>query len=278
MFAVVLLLWIAFGFKLAFRKGQRGARVDWIGNNIAINRDWVHVTITDEFMREFRAATHEISQVNVVSEKQLRSYTGAASHVANLVWALRPFLDEFWAAISSLGDKSRSNAPPNCIWRKQIDTGLSWIQAFLKQEQGTLTRSFSLNAFLYLGDAVEFTFDASPWGLGGFVSVNGAPKFWFADLISEFDVLRFGYGTGDHAGQQTWEALAALCGLRAWASLWKNGRSRLHVKRRQRRSFDVDVAFKILWCWLQIDCKGTRVGLRGCNVRAFACFTHTRRA
>ena len=96
---------------------------------------------------------------------------------------------------------------------------MSWIQAFLGQEQGALTRSFSLNGFLDRRDIVEFTFDASPRGLGGFDCVNGAPQFWFAVWISEFDVLRFGYGIGDHARQQTWEALAALCGLRAWTSL-----------------------------------------------------------
>ena len=64
----------------------------------------MHVSIKDEFMREFEAVAEEMSNTNVVSEKHLRSFTGAVNHIANLVWALRPFLDELWAAISTIND------------------------------------------------------------------------------------------------------------------------------------------------------------------------------
>ena len=77
---------------------------------------------------------------------------------------------------------------------------------------------------------VSFTFDASPFGLGGFVSVNGSITEYFADVLSPFDTSFFNASIGDAAGQQTWEALALLVGLRAWSHLWKDHRCALMVE------------------------------------------------
>ena len=71
---------------------------------------------------------------------------------------------------------------------------------------------------------VSFVFDASPFGLGGFVSVNGVITVYFAVVLSPFDTSFFDAAMGDAAigdaaGQQTWEALALLVGVWAWSHL-----------------------------------------------------------
>ena len=72
--------------------------------------------------------------------------------------------------------------------------------------------------------------DASPWGLGGVLYVNGVCVAWFSSALTAEDERRFGYKLGDHRGQQTWEALAALVALRAWAPWLSTVRYQLEVK------------------------------------------------
>ena len=33
---------------------------------------------------------------------------------------------------------------------------------------------------------IEFYLDASPWGIGGFMTIGGQPKAWFADGYSRY--------------------------------------------------------------------------------------------
>ena len=54
----------------------------------------------------------------------LRSFTGKANHIASLVWAWTPFLDEQWAAAEA---RSRSNAGRELVWVKQIAGPLKWL-------------------------------------------------------------------------------------------------------------------------------------------------------
>ena len=53
---------------------------------------------------------------------------------------------------------------------------------------------------------------------------------WFATQITAYEVKLFGHAIGDPAGQQTWEALALLIGLRLYKQWWQSSRSVLEVR------------------------------------------------
>ena len=72
--------------------------------------------------------------------------------------------------------------------------------------------------------------DASPWGLGAILRINGGFVEYFSDDICAEDVLRFGHGIGDSKGQQTWECLVTLVALRLWMPAYRNVRIRLRVR------------------------------------------------
>ena len=80
-----------------------------------------------------------------------------------------------------------------------------------------LERYFSVTAFNRSGTVVEFGTDASPWGLGGYLIVDGTLTKYFSSPIDSFDAQRFKYATGDAAGQQLWEALAILVAVDIWS-------------------------------------------------------------
>ena len=80
------------------------------------------------------------------------------------------------------------------------------------------------------GMFVELTLDASPWGLGGILQENGQIVSWFASDLTDFDFQFFKFQRGEAAGQQCWEALAALVALRVWKTRWRDQRLRLTVR------------------------------------------------
>ena len=71
--------------------------------------------------------------------------------------------------------------------------------------------------------------DACPWGRGGAYTVDMWIVGWLATQITAYEVKLFDHAIGDPAGQQTWEALAILIGLRLYKQWWQSSRSVLEV-------------------------------------------------
>ena len=92
----------------------------------------------------------------------LQSFTGRTNHVANLLYAWRPFISELWGAITE-----RKQSGDARVWVRQIKPTLEWLSTFLRQQRGALVRSWLFSAWLYPQTAVTMILDASPWGLGG---------------------------------------------------------------------------------------------------------------
>ena len=134
--SVLILVWRVLGFKLAFKKGQLGNAVCWVGYDIATDADahTIRVSIKKEFMEELTAMTQDFLKRNVVGRRDLKSYTGKVSHVANMIWVIKPFMEQLWAACESSGGSKQG-----CVWRRQIDDALSWIKAFLDNQHGPHT-------------------------------------------------------------------------------------------------------------------------------------------
>ena len=119
----------------------------------------------------------------------------------------------------------KSNAPRGCLWTSQILEPLVWIKAFLEQTAGSLHRTFLVSSHYNRGDKIVVYVDASPWGIGGWILVNGRPLGYFADGINDMDraVLSLSDEPGSES-QQALEALAMLVALRLWLPQWKQQR------------------------------------------------------
>ena len=92
-----------------------------------------------------------------------------------------------------------------------------------------MERYFSLEAFERKGIVVEIGTDASPWGLGGWISVGGRIVEYFSCPITALDVARYGHAIGCNKGQQLWECLAILIAVRLWAHIWSRERIVLRI-------------------------------------------------
>ena len=143
--------------------------------------------VVRRLLRESKATVFNLDKMGYASDltsiKEVRQIAGEAVSIASLLYVWRPFLSAFWAAIPV----RESQAPVGCIWTRQTASTLHWLRAFLRREWGVVERHFTLDAFYNRHLALEVTTDASPWGIGGWVSLNGQCLAWFADRVTATD-------------------------------------------------------------------------------------------
>jgi hypothetical protein len=94
------------------------------------------------------------------------------------------------------------------------------MNSLLCTSAGKISRSYDLAPYLGLGKQVTMDLDASPWGIGGYLTEDGTIVSWFSSSLSAAELAALGIALGDCAAQQTVEALAALVALRSWSQRW----------------------------------------------------------
>ena len=113
---------------------------------------------------------------NVIPKKKLRTYVGKLESIASLLYTLRPFVSPIWASLYA----DCGQAPRNCVWTSMIEHSLTWLAAFfLESGTGPLQRIFRVDAHFNRGRRVRITTDASPYGIGGWISIDGVLIAYF---------------------------------------------------------------------------------------------------
>ena len=72
--------------------------------------------------------------------------------------------------------------------------------------------------------------DASPWGLGGYLTEDGIITTYFATPLTDEELRILHIRRGESSAQQVVEALAVLVALRAWSARWSGQRAIIHVQ------------------------------------------------
>ena len=93
-----------------------------------------------------------------------------------------------------------------------------------------LRRQFSLAEFMGVGPQLEMGTDTSPWGLGGWMAIDGTITRYFSCPVSEDDLTIFSIERGSCEGQQTLEGLAILVALRLWSDVDSSRKFVLQVR------------------------------------------------
>ena len=95
--ARAVLSWAALAVRLAFKKGQYGAYVDWIGTQFAIRPLAVEAMILEARLKELKQLIIAMRGKNFVSLKALRTFTGKAQSMASRLFTWRPFVHMLYA-------------------------------------------------------------------------------------------------------------------------------------------------------------------------------------
>ena len=202
--AIILVLWSALGFSLSLRKAKRSSAVVWTSARFSVletEDDFVLVAQTKpELIEDARSLTAALLQSNVVPCKQLRTLAAKVSHIGSLIFVLRPFAAELWAALHGTG---LSWAPRGCVWLSQIRHTLTWLMAFFMQsETNVMTRHFSALAMFNRSGTIEIVMDASPWGIGAILFIDGPAREFLCSPITASDECILGITIGTCECQQ----------------------------------------------------------------------------
>ena len=182
--AIMILVWEAVGFGLSYHKGQMEDSVTWIGATLTADAGGVRAQIKQSIIDDICGDLKRMAAQNVVSKKELHSLIGKLGHCASLLIIMRPFLEPMWAALYSTGS---SNAPLDTLRTKQISSPLQWFQAFFTTRALPIERYFRLDAYLRQGTVVEIGTDDSPFGMGGWLTIDGILTNYFATDITKAD-------------------------------------------------------------------------------------------
>jgi hypothetical protein len=231
LFAITLGMWSALGLPIAFNKGVIGSSVTWTSAVFAPTHDQVTVSVKATLVAETMTMLAQFVSGNYILKKRLRQGIGKAMHIASLVPMVRPFISELYAALcSSQPEGTQHRLGADVVWTKQIRSALHWLIHLLSEAEFSLSRTYQLNTWLGQGDRIEMCFDASPWGLGGFLTKNGKIRSFFRCGLSDAELELLSIKRAESAAQQTVEALAVLVGLRAWKSQWLHKQVVLKVR------------------------------------------------
>ena len=129
--SILVVAWAVLGISLALPNGQFGTLVNWIGATFESKADCVVGTIQKQGMDELQQMAAEIRRENVCTKKRLRTFTGKAQSSASLIYTWRPFVHMFYGALYA----ESGDAPPGCIWARQIRVPLAWIGAFVNESK-----------------------------------------------------------------------------------------------------------------------------------------------
>ena len=191
-----------------------------------IEEGGIRARVKQSIIEDILIDLEKFKSQNVITKKDLCSLLGKLSHVSGLLVVMRPFMQPMWAAWGAPSPKDK----PGCIWARQIEQEVTWFRAFFEGKGTSVERFFSLDAYNRAGTVVEIGTDASPWGMGGWLSVDGRIKEYFASPITSEDVSMYGLDTGTPAGQQVWECLAVLVALDIRRNQWADARVNLQVR------------------------------------------------
>ena len=167
--------------KLAYHKGQYGRSVDWIGTFLKFGSSGILATIKQEKRSELQKLIASTLRKNVVSSKVLQSLARKLSDVARFLITWSPFLCDLLAALAG---GTPPGAPHGCIWTKQIRQTLLWFQAFLNFYPHAIRMPFPFDAYSKSASRIVVTTDASPFGFGGVLQINGEDLLWVGGLAS----------------------------------------------------------------------------------------------
>ena len=124
---LMVLIWAALGFKLAFSKGQHGTQVTWIGGTLWIERHGVRAFVKQSIVEDIQEMLLQFKAASLVTKKELHFLIDKLNHAAGLLIVMRHFLDPLWAAWSA---KSPDRHPGH-VWVRQTQIEFDWFHSLL---------------------------------------------------------------------------------------------------------------------------------------------------
>ena len=234
---VVLAWWLSLGFRLAWRKGtyqftetplhhQPQLVHDWVGIRYCTRGSVSVMSLTPEFLNSTRLALRPFlrrhGQAKIAS---VRSAVGKCSRISQVVPTAKPFSSSMWAALTGAlqaQEAGREEAALGYVPVSRFFVAAAWFDALIEGDlpygRWPLEREVSRQP-VHLARApadAHVEFDASPWGGGGLLRLQGHIVQHFTVRWDDEVLGILGARAGDSRWQTVYEYVTLLVALLLW--------------------------------------------------------------
>ena len=245
---ILLLFWAVLGFRFNWPKAHRGQTVPWIGAQLSIeNRSGIRgvlATLGPKKMAEMMDTIDSLRKAKgLVCSKRVRTLAGQLSWASGLFPWIRAFNSLLWGALQAhLSEESSAKwsarkRPTQLFFVVRIAQALDWIAALLAGTiRGPAGTFMPVQRWITpeqhsTQNSVAIRTDASPFGFGAILFVQGAPAQWIAGEWTEDDAHILCAKIGEAAWQAEWEFLTLLRAVDTWIG---------HLRSRSTALFQMD--------------------------------------
>ena len=220
---------------------QRG-QMDRFGVRTRFSKSYGHCPNPSQNCRCVQARCARTVGRTDVAFEETPPARGKGGWIMNLLPKARWTIQRFWEShrrgrtATQLLEKqanarkhTRGGARNYLTARRQVEVSSRWIVAFWGDQGLSFSRVFGETR---PPAEFELVFDASPWGLGGILTTASSSEAlqFFHEPLTPDDCTRFNVDLGDAKGQQHWEALSVLVGIKLWGPLMAKSQAIVKVK------------------------------------------------
>lgn len=200
----------------------------------------IGVSLAPTFFEDLASDIDRVLAQPLVSLGAVRRLAGRTAWAVGLVPAMRSFTDALWSVSAELAERARrgdqrgkflGGGREPAAGTSRIRLALLWVRAFLRRKVGDQKLGRTVDARVWAnGPNARITSDASPWGLGAVLEVDGQVETYLWDDVTAEDVQVLGVVPGSCRSQATLEVLALAVAMRAWLPRWAGARATVTVR------------------------------------------------
>ena len=229
-------LWlVVLGLPISSSKVSKGKLVEWCGSEFRVVCAFiVQAVLAESSVPELAAEVEEAQALPFIKRCTLRRIAGRAAWAMGLEPTIRSFTDSLWAISAELADDKQSTKKfkggEPAVETARVAVALMWLRAFLGKlvGAGELGRTLDIRD-RYVVANIRITRNASPWGLGAVLEVQGCITDYLYDEVSQFDAQTLGVQVGSSRSQAVLETLAIAVAVRTWLPTWATSRAAVVV-------------------------------------------------
>ena len=189
---LLVLWWLCLGIPLSWSKGFFGDASrphDWIGVTFVSRAPGTAtVTLPESFVAALLVLVRSFSRSSSRTASLADAYAlcGRAGRVAQVVPEARPFISALYAALAASLRSHHSGlreAPPRRVAVRRFRSAAVWLEALLTNIPFRLQHTIYASTPIVPLTRMRVEFDASPWG--------GGAVLWVDGQVSEFAILQW---------------------------------------------------------------------------------------
>ena len=229
---IILMWWLALGIPLSWGKGAvytSESPHTWIGVEYLTTPDsLVLMKIPEAFVQAVLLDLDAfLGSDRSVPASVAERLVGRTGRIAQIVPSARPFASALYAAKAAAGRAEawgHREAPPGRVATNRFRNAASWFKALLHDPSlapvllQRVVHPHGPASIPSSNASVEF--DASPWGGGAILRINGVAKEYFACGWSKASAAHLNVVPGDCKFQSFWEFLTLLLALILWGDAY----------------------------------------------------------